>query len=113
MLGVPLDLFPAAVHKGLEVTQAPVKECLELVPRDRDRSVCVMSLLVLLPAEANPVPEEGRGKRNLGRLHSSSDSKVVLALLPEVVAVYMGLPAVYVRGTGLRLFLGRLGNNGR
>ena len=60
-----------------------------------------MSLLVLLPAEANPVPEEGHCKEYLGRPRGSSSSKVVLTLLTEVVAVHMGLSAVYVRGTSL------------
>ena len=60
-----------------------------------------MSPLVLLPAEADLVPEERRGKANLVRSHSSSGSKVVLALLTEVVAVHMELSEVYVWGTGL------------
>ena len=72
MLGVSLDLSLVYVHKGLGVTQAPLEECLELVPRDRNRSVCVMFLLILLPAEADPVPEEGCSKENLGRPRSSS-----------------------------------------
>ena len=56
VLGVPLELSPVGVHKGLGVTQASSEECLELVPRDRDRGFGVMSPLVLLPAEADPVP---------------------------------------------------------
>ena len=101
MLGVPLDLSLVCVHKGLKVTRALTEECLELVPRDRDRSVCVMSPLVLLLAEANPVLEERRGKKDPGRPHSSSGSEIVLTILTEVVAVHVGLSAVYVRGAGL------------
>ena len=59
-----------------------------------------MSPLVLLPAETNLVPEERCGKRNLGRPCSSNGSKIVLTLLTEVVTVYVGLSAVYVRETG-------------
>ena len=55
-----------------------------------------MSPLILLPAEANLVPEEERGKENPGRPRSSSGSKVVLTLLTKVVAVHMGLSAIYV-----------------
>ena len=80
--------------QGLGVTQAPVEERLELFPRDRNRSVRVMSPLVLLPAEADPVPEEGRGKGNPGRSRSSSGSEIVLTLLTEIVAVHVGLSAV-------------------
>ena len=71
-----------------------------------------MFLLVLLPAEADPVPEERCGKENLGRLCSSNVSKVVLTLLTEVIAVYMGLSTVYVWGTGLQLLSGHLGDDG-
>ena len=71
-----------------------------------------MSPLILLLAEADPVPEEGRGKGNLGRLCNSSGSKIVLTLLTEVVAVYVGLPTVHVQGTGFQLLAGCLGSNG-
>ena len=83
------------------VTQAPAEERLEFVLGDRDRGVGVISPLVLLPAEANPVPEERRGKRDPGRLHSSIGSEIVLIPLTEVIAIYMGLSAVYVREAGL------------
>ena len=111
MLGVPLDLSPVCVHKGLEVTQAPVEECLELVLRNRDKSVCVISPFVLLPVEADPVPDERRGKGNPDRPHSSSGSEIVLTLLTEVIVVHVGLPAIYVRGTSLQLLAGCLGND--
>ena len=94
MLRVPFELSPVGVHKGLGVTQALSKECLELVPHDRDRGFGVMSLLVLLPAKADPVPQEKRGKKNPGRSRGSSGSKIVLTLLTEVVAVHVRLSAV-------------------
>ena len=100
VLGVPLELSPVDVHKGLGVTQASSEECLELVPRDRDRGFSVMSPLVLLPVEADPVPPEGRGKGNPSRSCSSSGSNIVLTLLTKVVTVHVGLSALYVRGTG-------------
>ena len=112
VLGVSLDLPPVGIHKGLGVTQAPAEEGFELVPRDRDRAVSVSLPLVLLPAKADPVSEEGRGKGNSGRPRSSSGSKVVLTLLTEVVAVYVGLSAIYIRGTGLQLLLEHLGDDG-
>ena len=91
---VPFELSLVGVYKGLEVTQASSEEYLELVPRDRDRGFGVMSPLVLLPAEANPIPQEGCGKGNPGRSRGSSGSKIVLTLLTEVVAVHVELPAV-------------------
>ena len=71
-----------------------------------------MSPLILLPTEADPVLEEGHGKGNLGRLRSSGSSKVVFILLTEVVAIHIGLSAVYVRGAGLQLFPEHLGDDG-
>ena len=55
-----------------------------------------MSPLILLPAEADPVLKERRGKENLSRSRSSDGSKVILTLLTKVVAVYIGLPVVCV-----------------
>ena len=112
VLGVPLKLSPVDIHKGLGVIQAPAEVCLEFVPYDRDKGFSVMSPFVLLPAEADLVPQERRGKGNLGRSRSSNGSKIVLTLLTEVVVVYVGLSAVYVWGTGLQLLPGCLGNDG-
>ena len=112
MLGVPLDLFPVGIHKGLGVTQALTEERIKLVPHDRNGSLCVMSPFVLLPAEADPVLKERHSKGNLARPRSSGGSKVVLTLLTDVVAVYAGLSAIYVRGAGFQLFSGHLGDNG-
>ena len=111
MLKVPLDLFLVGIYKGLGVTQASAEERIEFGPRDRDRGLYVISPLILLPAEADPVLEEERGKRNLGRPHSSSGSKVVLTFLTEIIAVHVRLSAVYVRETGFQLLPGYLGNN--
>ena len=88
-----------------------MKERLELVLYDWGRIVCVMSPFVLLLAETNPVPEEGRGKKNSGSPLSSSGNKVVLTLLTKVVAVHVGLIAVYVWGIGLQILAGCLGDN--
>ena len=70
-----------------------------------------MSPLVLLLAEVDLIPEEGRGKKNPSRPRSSSGSKIVLILLIEVIAVHVRFFAVYVRGTGLQLLPGHLGGD--
>ena len=112
VLGVLLDLSSVNVHKGLGVTQALVEECLELVLCNRVKSICVMPLHVLLLAEADPVPEEWRCKENPSRPRSSSNSKIVLTLLTEFVAVHVRLSAVYVWRRDLQLLPRCLGNNG-
>ena len=88
-----------------------MEERLELISRNRDKAVCVLLLLVLLPAETDPVLEKGCGKKNLGRPHSSNDSKVVFTLQTEIVAVYVGLSVIYIWETGLKLILEHLGDN--
>ena len=55
VLRVFFKLFPVGVHKSLWVTQALSEECIELIPRDWDRGFEVMSPLILLSAEADPV----------------------------------------------------------
>ena len=56
VLEVPLELSPVGVRKGLWATEALSEECLELVPRDRDRGFGIMFLPVLLLAQADPDP---------------------------------------------------------
>ena len=84
------------------------EKCFELVPHDWDRTICVLFLLVLLPVETDPVPKERCSKKNLDKPGSSSSSKIVLTLLTKVVAVHVGLFAVYVQGTSFQLLLRHL-----
>ena len=101
-MGVPLDLSPIGVHKSSGVSQASAKERLELVPGDRGSVVSIVFLLVLLPAEADLVLKEGRSKGDLVSLPSSSNGKVVLTLLTEVVGFHMGISAVHVWRTAFK-----------
>ena len=109
-MGVLFDLSLVNIRKSLGITQPLTEECLKLIPRDQDRGVDVMSPLILLPAEADPVLLEKRGQGNSGRLRGSGGSKIVLILLAEVVTVYVKLSMVYFRGTGLQLFPGHFGD---
>lgn len=67
-----------------------------------------MSLLILLPIEADPVPKKRRAKKNLVSPHSFNDSKVVFSLLTEVVAVYMGFSVIYVWEMDLQKLISEL-----
>lgn len=80
----------------MEVPQTLAEEHLELVPHDQDRAVYVLFLLILLSAKTDLVPKEKRGKKSLVSPPSSNGSKVVLILLIEVVALYVGFSAVYI-----------------
>ena len=88
-----------------------MEECLKLVTRYWDRAVCISFPLILLLAKTDLVSEKRRGKKDPGRPCNSSGSIIVLTLLTKVVAVHVRLPAVYVRGMGLQLLPGCLGND--
>ena len=88
-----------------------MEECLELVSRDRDRGFGVISPLISLPAETDLVLQEGHGKGNPDGSRGSSSSQIVLTLLIVVIAIHMGLFAIYVREIGLQLLPGYLGND--
>ena len=96
VLRVPLDFSPVVIYKGSGVPQAPAKKRLKFVLRDRDKAVCIFLSLVLLPVKTDPVPEERHGKKNLIGPFSSNGGKLVLILLIEVIALHMGLSAIYI-----------------
>ena len=58
--------------------------------------------LVLLPAEVDPILEKKHSKKNLVSSGSPSNSEIVFTLLTKVVAVYMGLSAIYVQRISLQ-----------
>lgn len=64
---------------------------LKLVLYNQDIAAYVLFPLVLLQSKADLVLEEKRGKKNLVRPLSSSNNKVVLTLLIEVVILYIRL----------------------
>ena len=55
MLGVLLDSAPDGVNKNLGLTQALVKEGLELLLANRDVSLVLYLTLVLLPLERGDI----------------------------------------------------------
>ena len=67
---------------------------------DRDRYVYVLFPVVLLPVEADLVPEERRGKKNLVSSLNSSGGKLIVILLTDIFALHVRLSAVYVWRTG-------------
>lgn len=63
---------------------------------DRDRAVYILPLLIYLPTEADPVLKKKRGKKNLISLSSSNSEKIILTLLTDIVALYVGLSVIHV-----------------
>lgn len=79
-----------------------MEERFKLIPKDRDKAVCVISLIILLPADADLVPKKRCNKRNFVSSRSPSGSEIVLKLLTEVITVYVRLYAIYIWRTGLQ-----------
>ena len=89
-----------------------MEKCLEFVSYDQDKVIYILLTIVLLQTKSDLVLEERHGKRNLVSFSSSSGSKLVLTLLTEVVALYIGLSAIYIWGTGFQKFIPRLFGGG-
>ena len=73
------------------------KKGLKLFPNDRNGALGLMLPLVLLPVEVDAVMQEGCCKRDTVGTLGSDDGKVVLTLLIEVIAFYVGLTTIDVR----------------
>ena len=87
MLGVLLDGAPDGVDESLGFAQALAKEGLESLPADRGVSLVLYLALVLLPAEQGGILQEGSRKRNSVRARGNGGSKVIFALLEEIVTL--------------------------
>ena len=62
MLGVLPNSAPDSVDKGLELTQASTKEDFDFLPGDKDVSLILHFLGVLLLAEHGDILEKNSGK---------------------------------------------------
>ena len=82
-----------------------MKEGFELLPSDRDCVLGLMLLLILLLTEADAVMQEKCCKKNIVEAVGSGSSKVILTLLAEVIAFYVGLTTIDVRLSGLQWLL--------
>lgn len=81
----------------------------KLVLYNWDRAIFIFFLLVLLLTKADLVLKEGCSKKNPVKAFSFGSSKVILTLLTEVIAFYIGFSVIYVYLAGFqRLVLGLL-----
>ena len=74
-----------------------MKEGLELLPSNRNFAFGLVFLLVLLPTEVDAVTQERCCKKNAIEALSSGGSKVILALMVEVIAFHVGLTTIDVK----------------
>ena len=77
------------------------EECIELISCDWDRVIYVLSLLILLLIQTDPVSKKRHDKRNPVSSYSSNSSKVVFTLLTEVLTVYMRFSTIHILGKAL------------
>ena len=85
MLGDFLNSTPDGIDKSLGFAQALAKEDLESLPANRDVSLILYLMLVLLPAEQGGIFQEDSHKRNLVWACGTGNGKVIFALLEEIV----------------------------
>ena len=100
VLSIFSDGFSDTVDKSLKFSQTSTNKSLELFSCDRNGSLTIYFLLVLLPLEQNSVLKKGGGKRYLIMFFDHSSGKVVFILMAEVIALYIGLTAIQIRKSG-------------
>ena len=87
MSGVLPDDTPDGVDESLRFAQALAKEGFESLSADRGISLVLYLTLVLLLAEQSGILQEGSRKRNSVQARGTGVSKVIFALLEEIVAL--------------------------
>ena len=87
MLGVLPDSAPDGVNESLGLAQALAKEGFESLSADKDVSLVLYLTLVLLPGEQGGVLQKVSRKRDSVRARGTDGSKVIFALLEEIVAL--------------------------
>ena len=85
MLRVLPDSAPDSVNKSLKFAQTLIKKSLESLSADSDVSLVLYFTLVLLLTEQGSIFQEGNCKQNLVWARGTGYSKVIFALLEEIV----------------------------
>ena len=97
MLEVLLESTPDSVIKSLRFAQALAKEGLESLSADRNVSLALYLMLILLLAEQDNILQESSCKRNLVWARNTGDGKVIFALLEEIVTLRMSFILINVQ----------------
>ena len=87
MLEVLLDSAPDGIDKSLGFVQALAKESLKSLLGDRDVGLVLYLTLVLLPAEEGGILQKSSRKQNLVWVCGTGGSKVIFALLEEIITL--------------------------
>ena len=107
MLGIPLNLSLDVGHKRGRFSETLSEKGLEFILSKESSSVAINLGLVLLPAKVDPILEERGRKRNTLGPRSTGHVKMVLALLTEIIALYIQVSIIQVGVMGLESSLPR------
>ena len=97
MLEVLLDSAPDGVNKILGLAQALAKKSFESFPADRDVSLVLYLMLVLLLLEQGGMLQESSRKQNLLQAHGTGGGKVIFTFLEEIITFQVSFPLINVR----------------
>lgn len=90
MLKISLDLNRDAGHKGGGFSKTLLEKSLRFVPSRGDSTVIFNLGLLLLPADVDLIPKEQGFKEDKLGTCDIGHIKMVLAMLIEVITLYMG-----------------------
>ena len=96
MLEVFPDNAPDGINKSLGFDQALTKKSLEFLPADKDVSLVLYLMLMLLPAQQGGIFQEGRGKQNSVRACGTGGGKVIFVLLEEIAILQVSFTSINV-----------------
>ena len=97
------DFCLVIIDKRSKISLGLMEKRLELVPRNQNQTFIFYFPFILLPTEVDTVSQKRGCKRNLVRSGGSADSKMVFALLTEVITFYVKSTAVTFRVLALNL----------
>ena len=101
MLGVFPNSAPDRVNKGLGLTPGSTKEGLEFFPDDKNVSLILHLLLVLLLAKHRAILDDDSSKWQPILTLGPGDGKMVLTLLEKVIALQVSFTPLHVCKSGL------------
>ena len=96
MLRVFFDSAPDGVDKSLRFAQALTKKSLESLPAYKNVNLGLYPTLVLLSTEQGGIFQESGRKQNSVHAHGIGNSKVIFALLEEIVTLQMRFTSINV-----------------
>ena len=96
MLKVLPDSTPDGVDISLRFAQALAKKGLKSLPADKDVSLVLYLMLVLLAAEQSGIVQEGSCKWNSVWACGIGDGKVIFALLEEIITLQVSFTPINV-----------------